>query len=409
MCAQGCTARKGAGGALTALAGLTGLRELHVHGLGGCEGAALEALLAALPGLKALSLGAPTPAAAAPALSALRAITGLRSLHVRRRALAAVPGADGGVLCPPSVQADRPVLAQCMRIWLTVCFAACLARASQRSSSIRERRSSWIDARVRAGPGRPFRPPHNGGRCRPAPCARAGGGGRGRAAAGPGSRVAAGAPGGPGRAGPAVRRRDRRLPARPGRRRAAAHPARAAPALPPAPAAQACRASDTAGGPALACAPRRWLLRSGPCSALALSLKPATHRYLTPANSLESACRPPARPRRGAARRRLRLCGENAVTDAGLRAVGSLRALRRLEFSAPIRRSLAAEALSVAGLGALAGLTALTELNLSGNACFTSAGARRGREPGAWPGRAGACHGSARLRRGCWGVTALWS
>jgi hypothetical protein len=100
MCAQGCTARKGAGGALTALAGLTGLRELHVHGLGGCEGAALEGLLAALPGLKALSLGAPTPAAAAPALSALRAITGLRSLHVRRRARAAAPARGGaGCLC----------------------------------------------------------------------------------------------------------------------------------------------------------------------------------------------------------------------------------------------------------------------------------------------------------------------
>ncbi|KAK9836139.1 hypothetical protein WJX81_004392 [Elliptochloris bilobata] len=71
---------------------------------------------------------------------------------------------------------------------------------------------------------------------------------------------------------------------------------------------------------------------------------------------------------------RLRLCGEEAVTDAGLRAVGRLRTLRRLEFSAPIRRSLTHEALSVAGLAALGGLTGLSELNLSGNACFTSVG-----------------------------------
>ena len=76
--------------------------------------------------------------------------------------------------------------------------------------------------------------------------------------------------------------------------------------------------------------------------------------------------------------RRLRLCGEEAVTDAGLRAVGRLRALRRLEFSAPIRRSLMHESLSVVGLAALSALTSLTELNLSGNACFTSVGARPG-------------------------------
>lgn len=72
---------------------------------------------------------------------------------------------------------------------------------------------------------------------------------------------------------------------------------------------------------------------------------------------------------------RLRLCGEEGVTDAGLRAVGRLRTLRRLEFSAPIRRSMGHEALSVAGLAALGALTALSELSLSGNACFTSVGA----------------------------------
>lgn len=55
-----------------------------------------------------------------------------------------------------------------------------------------------------------------------------------------------------------------------------------------------------------------------------------------------------------------------------------MRALARLEFSAPIQRSLTHEALSVAGLGALSGLTGLTELNLSGNACFTSVGVPRG-------------------------------
>ena len=82
--------------------------------------------------------------------------------------------------------------------------------------------------------------------------------------------------------------------------------------------------------------------------------------------------------------RRLRLCGEEGVTDVGLRAVGRLRTLRRLEFSAPIRRSLMHESLSVVGLAALSALTSLTELNLSGNACFTSVGARP--RALAWPG-----------------------
>ena len=83
------------------------------------------------------------------------------------------------------------------------------------------------------------------------------------------------------------------------------------------------------------------------------------------------------------------------MTDAGLRAVGRLRTLRRLEFSAPIRRSMGHEALSVAGLAALGALTALSELSLSGNACFTSVGAPLGRLVGrSWAraGRAGRAH-----------------